>query len=241
MLKTQPAAKNGFTLVELSIVLVIIGLLIGGTLIGQSLIKSAEINGYVKKLQQYQIATKLFREKFKQEAGDSNLFTPAGNNNKSSSDSLGCNGIYGGEEFFQAFSHLSQAAMLNANYAPYSPIGCGGTMEFAHNLAGIITPVFAVTDVYPQDEFDLFSPNTPKVPIFYYANIYRNIFSTMLDTAAAIAVDHKIDDGYNGTGNFIGWVSGPDQYCDDYMRNHSRDPNGLYCDVTYYPEGYNYN
>ena len=38
----QPQA--GFTLIELSIVLVIIGLIVGGVLVGQDLIKAAEIS-----------------------------------------------------------------------------------------------------------------------------------------------------------------------------------------------------
>ena len=48
--------KSGFTLVELSIVLVIIGLLIGGILVGQSLIESAKMNSFVRQVQQIDIA-----------------------------------------------------------------------------------------------------------------------------------------------------------------------------------------
>jgi len=35
--------KSGFTLIELSIVLVIIGLIVGGILVGQDLIRAAEL------------------------------------------------------------------------------------------------------------------------------------------------------------------------------------------------------
>lgn len=42
MLPTPPA-KRGFSLVELSIVLVIVGLLAGGVLTGQTLIRAAEL------------------------------------------------------------------------------------------------------------------------------------------------------------------------------------------------------
>jgi prepilin-type N-terminal cleavage/methylation domain-containing protein len=70
--------KSGFTLVELTIVLVIIGLLIGGTLVGQSLIDSAKINGSVRQIQQLDIAVQQFRVKYKSWPGDSPTFSPSG-------------------------------------------------------------------------------------------------------------------------------------------------------------------
>ena len=66
--------KNGFTLVELSIVLVIIGLLIGGLLVGQSLIESAKINAQVQQLSQFDTSVSLFHEKFQALPGDSTHF-----------------------------------------------------------------------------------------------------------------------------------------------------------------------
>jgi prepilin-type N-terminal cleavage/methylation domain-containing protein len=63
-------SRQGFTLVELSIVLVIIGLLIGGILIGQSLVESAKINAQIKQLQQLDIAAQSFVSKFKYLPGD---------------------------------------------------------------------------------------------------------------------------------------------------------------------------
>ena len=63
--------KKGFTLVELSIVLVIIGLLIGGILVGQSLIESAKTTATLQQLSQFDIAVSNFSTKYKQLPGDS--------------------------------------------------------------------------------------------------------------------------------------------------------------------------
>ena len=66
--------NNGFTLIELSIVLVIIGLLIGGILVGQSLIQSAAINATVSQIQQFDASTMAFKSKYKYLPGDAPAF-----------------------------------------------------------------------------------------------------------------------------------------------------------------------
>lgn len=60
----------GFTLVELSIVLVIIGLLIGGILVGRDLIKTAELRAYVSQLEKYSTAVNAFKLKYNCLPGD---------------------------------------------------------------------------------------------------------------------------------------------------------------------------
>lgn len=59
--KSPDDYKLGFTLVELSIVIIIIGLITGGVLGAQSLIKSAKISSTVKEIQQMGMAIKAFK------------------------------------------------------------------------------------------------------------------------------------------------------------------------------------
>jgi prepilin-type N-terminal cleavage/methylation domain-containing protein len=66
----RAAAKLGFTLIELSIVLVIIGLIVGGILVGQDLIKAAEIRATVSQLEKYSTAVNVFRSKYNGIPGD---------------------------------------------------------------------------------------------------------------------------------------------------------------------------
>jgi prepilin-type N-terminal cleavage/methylation domain-containing protein len=89
-------ARKGFTLVELAIVLVVIGLLIGGVLVAQSMIQSAKINQLVSALGQYETATRNFKTTYNQIPGDSSFFTPAGNNDGGITFWLSnaCNGTY---------------------------------------------------------------------------------------------------------------------------------------------------
>ena len=63
-------SQKGFTLVELSIVLVIIGLIIGGVLKGQELIANAQIKNLVSQIQSYQAALVSFRDKYNGLPGD---------------------------------------------------------------------------------------------------------------------------------------------------------------------------
>lgn len=66
----QPSAQSGFTLIELSIVLVIIGLIVGGILVGQDLIKAAELRATVGQKEKYDTAVNTFRGKYNGIPGD---------------------------------------------------------------------------------------------------------------------------------------------------------------------------
>lgn len=62
--------KKGFTLIELSIVLVIIGLIIGSVLVGRDLIKASEIRAQVSQIEKYNAAINTFRTKYGGLPGD---------------------------------------------------------------------------------------------------------------------------------------------------------------------------
>lgn len=56
--------QRGFTLVELSIVLIIISLIVGGVLVGQDLIRTAKRQQAVKQVGEFNLATMTFKNKY---------------------------------------------------------------------------------------------------------------------------------------------------------------------------------
>lgn len=67
--------NKGFTLVELAIVMVIIGLLIGGILKGSELIKTAQLNSLIKQISSYSAAANIYKDKYNALPGDDRLAT----------------------------------------------------------------------------------------------------------------------------------------------------------------------
>ena len=120
--------KTGFTLVELSIVLVIIGLLIGGILVGQSMIDNAKLKRAMSELIQYQIMIKQFSEKFKGLPGDMNGYkyfgdACGGNHVTVSTGNSACNGNQNGviepaqSESLLLWRHMYFGGYLDTAYA----------------------------------------------------------------------------------------------------------------------------
>lgn len=112
--------KKGFTLVELSIVLVIIGLLTGGILAGKSLIFVSRINGQIKQFSELDVAIDTFKQAYQQRPGDSDIFEPKGDNNGRVQTETPANcsasfSTYGGE-CINFWKHLSDAEMLPDKY-----------------------------------------------------------------------------------------------------------------------------
>jgi len=62
--------SSGFSLVELSIVLVILGLLTGGILGGQALIRAAELRAVTTEYDRWVTATRTFQDKYFALPGD---------------------------------------------------------------------------------------------------------------------------------------------------------------------------
>lgn len=209
--------KNGFTLVELSIVLVIIGLLVGGVLVGQSMIESVKTNRLVSDLRQYEIATVQFRNKFKRYPGDSQFFSPPGapNDALGSGDSNGdgladiaaCNGALSNTEEIQVWAHLSQAKMLTKNYVPFSPQGvCTGGVHAGGNTDKSLDGIIAPFTEYKVGSFTKYPIRTYKVA---GGNFYFNLVIT--PPTRVLAIENKLgSQNYNGTQKQVGLANSYD-------------------------------
>lgn len=220
--------KRGFSLVELSIVLVILGLLVGGVLSGQSLIRAAELRSVSTDLSKINTAFYTFRDKYFALPGDmSNATqfwgaahaTPATCRTTSSATAATCDGngdglivtLDGGttySEHFHTWKQLANAGLVEGNYTGVACAGGALCSSAGTNVprVKIGNAAISVTNV---------SPITSTSDPTWFASSYGNLLFYGGTTAASEPkqnilrpeelwnIDTKLDDGIPNMGRVM--------------------------------------
>jgi prepilin-type N-terminal cleavage/methylation domain-containing protein len=122
-------SHTGFSLIELSIVLVIIGLLTGGILVGRSLINLAQIRAQISQIEKFDTAVKTFQLKYNCLPGDCSQAVifglgssggPGDNGNGNAHiEGFPLNKVYG-PEIENFWYHLSMGKVIGGGFPGYT-------------------------------------------------------------------------------------------------------------------------
>ncbi len=205
--------QQGFTLVELAIVMVIVGLLIGGILKGQEMVETARLNSAISQIKSVDAALYTFIEKYNGLPGDMNspeTRLPNCNTAPCNISTAAPNGLIdnGGSilnapttatESGRAFVHLAMAGMIsgivpNATTMEFGgnlpKVSVGGGMWLGYHATGAID-----TTQHPAGRHYLVLTGT-------VANVPSSANPGVGAIRAKVAaqMDRKIDDGRPHTG-----------------------------------------
>lgn len=224
--------RNAFSLVELSIVLVILGLLTGGILAGQSLIRAAELRAVSTEYTRYITSVHTFRDKYFALPGDmTNATRFWGAADGSTGSTAGCwttqgtgtttcngngDGFIGNPnalpaERFRAWQQLANAGLIEGNYTGVS--GSGST--YKHSVPGTNVPRSKLGQAGWTLRYILDSDTLPSGTADDFALSYNNVIefglASTTDTTQNPAlkpedlwnIDTKVDDGKPAQGRLI--------------------------------------
>ena len=206
--------KSGFTLVEISIVMIIIGLLIGGTFGGMKLVENMQVNRTAQDLKSIQSAALTFKDIYGRLPGDitnpstrlSNCTTApcstGGNGNRRYDYASWNEALVATGEKFTFWSHLQAADLLSLgtknttdmNYGEGQPDGPLSGYRIVSNNTGAIF----VTGEKSNVGAAIFISATPSATITGGPEF---VTSCLL----LGSLDNKIDDGITYNGNMKGW------------------------------------
>ncbi|MBN8544241.1 MAG: prepilin-type N-terminal cleavage/methylation domain-containing protein [Alphaproteobacteria bacterium] len=250
--------QKGFSLVELSIVLVILGLLTGGILAGQSLIRASELRAITTEFQRYQAATHTFRDKYFALPGDmANATAFWLKDNAACAAHTGtagtpgtCNGNGSGSlqyptalsttgETVQFWRHLSLAGLIEGNYT-----GLAGPVAGADSVIGTNVPRSRLNNAGWGTASDPANPGSADTYAYNYGNNFRfgaqnpgfQPSTAILTPSEAWNIDTKMDDGMPGQGKVFArfWSTCANSTTlSDYTGTYRLDQTGILCSLFF--------
>jgi len=222
--------QKAFSLVELSIVLVILGLLTGGILAGQSLIRAAELRSISSEYARYVVAVQSFREKYMALPGDmpnATRFWGAagacpGTQAQPSTTPTTCNGNGNGQvtdetiytssnEVFRFWQHLANANLVEGTYTGVRASTNGYSAQVGLNVpASKISNAGWHANHYGVSVGDGASFAADYGNAFHYGIQANNTVpnNAALTPEELWSVDNKIDDGKPALGKVIAYLRG---------------------------------
>lgn len=200
---------KGFTLMEMAIVLVVIGLLVGAVTVGASLMQQSELRGLIRGLQDVETAVNGFEMTYQGLPGDLTnadlLWTGANDNCPAACNGNG-NGRIDQAERFRALQHLSLAGLVKQRLTGTAavPPGIDDTLSSAMDGVGMMLGQVTAAE-YPEANWDA---NDVRNVVFLGApNVVAGTLLTTnaangsgLHSEQAMLIDEKLDDGLPGTG-----------------------------------------
>lgn len=169
--------QSGFTLIEIAIVLVIIGLLLGGVLKGQELINSAKVKSLATDFRNIPVFIYGYQDKFKALPGDDKLASShvTGATNATTPANTQGDGIIGGawnsttttDESYLFWQHVRLAGLTSgstivgaADYLPVNSVGGTiGIMSGTSNANSAAVKDLSGTPVAIHGTYIICSPN----------------------------------------------------------------------------------
>lgn len=187
--------QKGFTLVEIAIVLVIIGLLLGGILRGQELIQGARVRNIIDQQNGIRAAYFAFQDRFRLVPGDIGPTQTAtvGNGVLASTDAAGGNGQIAANDSSTAFQNLTVTGFLSCSTCTVAQVASTSANSPTNVYGGVLQ---LVTDaVLANFNGTAFAVNLPAAR----TNVKTG---NQVPSNVLAEVDTKIDDGNPYTGNF---------------------------------------
>ncbi len=197
--------QAGFTLIEIAIVLVIVGLLLGGVLKGQELITSARVRNVASQLEGVKIAYLGFQDRYRSLPGDY-LMTQANANIPGPTLTVGCtvgsascqngridNGVEA--ESLIAWHQLSRAGFITGSY------DAGGALT-APAIATAVGPANTPQNPFGGNMQIIFDSQFGDLAAAAPAAVFNIKAGGNIPAAIAAEIDRKIDDGNPVTGSF---------------------------------------
>lgn len=217
--------RQAFSLVELSIVLVILGLLTGGILAGQSLIRASELRSITNDFTRYTTAVYSFRSKYNALPGDitnaSAFWGAADGNDGTGADCIAvvsttgatCNGNGDGNiseatattvEIYRAWQQLANAGLIEGSYTGVNgPGGSNWSSVIGTNIPAtrISNGGFAIHSGFSATANANYFDGTYKIRLMVGSSTPNNtVSSPLLRPEEVWGIDTKMDDGKPGYG-----------------------------------------